>query len=81
MAKQKIEMLSRKLNIADCNKTDVLQAISNKKVNDLEDGMEYYAAMRAKCKCIVTQDVTDFYFADAEVLNAEDFVENYLIKK
>src|SRR5450432_1256640 len=43
MAKRKIEILADKLSIAAVGKNEVLQSLQNKKVNDLEDGIEYYA--------------------------------------
>ena len=78
MAKQKIEILCNKLLIAEVGKDIVLSALQNKKVNDFEDGIEYYAAQNYKCTAIITEDTNDFYFAQAEVLKAKDFLENYL---
>jgi len=53
-------------------------AAQNKAIGDFEDGLEYYAAMHARCSCIITEDVSDFYFSEIEVLNAERFFEKYL---
>lgn len=41
MAKRKIEMLAATLTIAGVGKTEVIQSLQNKKVNDFEDGIEY----------------------------------------
>ena len=78
LAKQKIEILCNKLLIAEVGKDAVLAALKNKKVNDFEDGMEYYAAHNYKCTTIITENTNDFYFAQAEVLKAKDFMEKYL---
>jgi predicted nucleic acid-binding protein len=78
MAKKKIEILSEKLLIAAVGKNEVLQAIQNKKVNDFEDGIEYYTAISNKCEVIITEDIDDFYFADIPVLKSRDFLQEYL---
>ncbi|MEO7049054.1 MAG: PIN domain-containing protein [Ferruginibacter sp.] len=78
-AKQKIEMLCNKLSIAEVGKAEVMQALQNKKVNDFEDGIEYYSAMQHKCNTIITEDINDFYFSETEVLNAKGFLEKYLL--
>jgi predicted nucleic acid-binding protein len=78
LAKQKMALLASKLSISSVGKDETLLALTNKKVNDFEDGMEYYAAVNAKCKAIVTEDINDFYFAEMEVLNCKSFTEKYL---
>ncbi len=77
LAKQKIHLLSQNIGIADCGEKEVKLALANKKVNDIEDGLEYYAALNAKCSCIVSEDRNDFYFSDLEVLTAENFLKKY----
>ena len=79
LAKQKMEILAAKINIALTDKDTVLQAVRNKSVEDFEDGLEYYAAVQAKCQCIVTEDVKGFYFSELEVLSAEDFMVKYVM--
>jgi predicted nucleic acid-binding protein len=77
-AKRKVSLLSSKINIADNTKVAVKQAIDNVKINDFEDGLEYYSALGEKCKTIITEDVRDFYFSEIEVLSAQDFFVKYL---
>lgn len=77
-AKQKIKILSQKLSITSVGKNEVLQALENKKVNDFEDGIEYYAAANNKCDAIVTEDIADFYFADMPVCGAKKFLEDFV---
>ena len=78
LAKQKIEMLVNKLSITEVGKNEVLQSLENKKVNDFEDGIEYYAAVSNKCDAIVTEDINDFYFSSTPVFNSRAFVEKHL---
>lgn len=79
LAKQKIDLLCEHINIAE-NLTDgVIKTLSNKKIHDFEDGLEYYAAKEVKCNYIITEDTEDFYFSEIEVLNCKDFFNNYLL--
>ncbi|TKC10915.1 PIN domain-containing protein [Pedobacter polaris] len=79
LAKQKIDILCEHIIIAE-NLTDgVLKTLSNKKIHDFEDGLEYYAAKENKCTCIVTEDIEDFYFSEIEVLDCVAFFNRYLL--
>ncbi len=78
-AKQKISILCQHIKIADNVNEGVTSTLSNKKINDFEDGLEYYAASRMKCNCIVTEDVSDFYFSEIEVLDCKGFFNRYLL--
>ena len=78
LAKRKIEIVVNKLSITDIGKNEVLQSLKNKMVNDFEDGIEYYAALSAKCAAIITEDIHDFYFSSLPVLNSRSFIEKYL---
>ena len=77
-AKQKISLLAGNIMITDVGKETVLSALANKKVNDFEDGIEYYSAQKSKCDVIITEDVADFYFSEIEVLNTKNFIEKYM---
>lgn len=79
-AKKKIGLLSQKIKIARVDEETVLEAVQNKSVGDFEDGLEYYSAKQARCKCIVTEDINDFHFASIEVLTSKDFFEAYMVK-
>ena len=79
MAKKKIELLAGKLAITSVGKAEVLQSLQNKKVNDFEDGLEYYAAAANKCQIIITEDLNDYYFSDLKVQNAQDFLVEHLL--
>jgi hypothetical protein len=76
MAKQKIGLLAQKINITPTDRDTVLQVFKNKSINDFEGGLQYYAAVRAKCTCIITEDRDDFHFSELEVLGAKDFLSS-----
>lgn len=78
VAKRKIALLTQKINIATIDEEIVRKAASESAIHDFEDGMEYYAARKSKCTCIVTEDVKDFYFSAIEVLSADEFVNRYV---
>ena len=68
-----------KLSITDVGKKEVLLSLQNKKVNDFEDGLEYYAAVSCNCDVIITEDISDFYFSSIPVLNSNAFAEKHLL--
>jgi predicted nucleic acid-binding protein len=80
LARKKIDLLSEKLRFTTVDEGVTRNALKDPKVLDLEDGMEYYSAMQAKCRCIITYDKGDFHFAKAEVLDAEEFLLRHVVK-
>lgn len=80
-AKAKIKLLSEHLLIAETSADAVQKALQNPKINDFEDGLEYYAAIENKCQCIITEDVKDFYFAEIEVVSCQSFFDRYMRPK
>jgi len=81
LARNKIALLSEKLSITSVDESTVRKTSQNKSVKDFEDGLEYYSAEDSNCRCIITQDKKDFYFSEIEVLNAEEFLLKYAVKK
>ena len=77
-AKQKINILSERLLISDVNEKTVKQTSKDKRIHDFEDGLQYYSALDSGCKVIVTEDSSDFYFSEIEVLSSRQFLENYV---
>jgi len=73
-AKDRLALMADHLTIADCGKTEVIQAATEKKVKDFEDGLQYFAALNAGCTCIVTENVKDYYFSKIDVLTAKGFL-------
>ena len=53
-AREKIALLCEHIFISPATETVVEKTIANKKINDFEDGLEYYSALQSKCRCIVT---------------------------
>ena len=78
-AKKKIKLLAEKIHITPTDKNIVLQTLKNDAVNDFEEGLEYYAALNKKCKCIITEDIGDYYFSKIEVLDSKSFLERFLL--
>ena len=76
LAKSKIALLVEHINIAPLNENAVNLVINNKSIYDFEDGLEYFAALGADCKVIVTEDKNDFYFSEIPVFNCKQLLEN-----
>jgi len=79
LAKRKLVLLAEKLKITVMDGASVGSAVQDKKVEDFEDGLQYYSALRSKCECIVTYDKGDFYFSELELLDAEEFLLKYVV--
>jgi len=77
LAGKKIALLVSHILTAPTNKEAVLKTISNKKIIDFEDGLEYYSALEAGCKTIITEDQGDFHFSEIEVLGCREFITKY----
>ena len=81
-AKDRMIILSKHLKISTCSEKEVIAAATNKKINDFEDGLEYYSALHSGCTVLVTEDQDDFYFSDKiEILTALDFLKKYAVGK
>jgi predicted nucleic acid-binding protein len=78
LAGKKIALLVSHIQIAPTNKEAVLKTISNQKIIDFEDGLEYYSALESGCQTIITEDQGDFHFSEIEVLSCREFMERYL---
>ncbi len=74
MALTKVKLLAEKLNIAALDQEAVRQAAADPRVEDFEDGMEYYSVMAHGCQIILTEDVGDFYFSEIPVQDCEAFI-------
>ena len=73
-AKEKISFLLDKLMITVTNQETVSLTAANRAINDFEDGLEYYSAVKAGCKMIVTEDTGDFFFSSIPVMDCEAFI-------
>ena len=79
LSKKKVALLAGKLKVTTVDQECVSKTVANKKVEDFEDGLEYYSAAKMGCTCIVTYDRNDFHFGEIEVLNAEDFLVQHVL--
>ena len=79
LAKKKIDILQQHFTITEMNNAMVKSSLQNKKVEDFEDGLQYYSALNSGCECILTEDIDDYYFSDIEVINCQDFIMKYLL--
>jgi len=77
LARKKMDYLCSNILITEIGNNEVSKVISNKKIHDFEDGMDYYSALSSGCKCIVTEDKDAFYFSEIEVLNCVEFFDKY----
>jgi predicted nucleic acid-binding protein len=59
------------------DKGTVINVFKNNAINDFEDGLQYYSALNAKCDCIITEDLKDFYFSSLKILNCRDFLTQH----
>ncbi|MEB2777006.1 PIN domain-containing protein [Algoriphagus sp. D3-2-R+10] len=78
MAKLKIEMLSKKILMTTVDQTICSQTLSNRQIQDFEDGLEYYSALGSDCEVIVSEDLDGFYYSKIPVLNCEGFLTEYI---
>lgn len=81
LARKKIAVLAEKLRITTVGAGAVKRTVSDPRITDFEDGLEYYSALDAKCTCIVTYDRNDFHFSEIEVLDAEEFLLQHVVRK
>ena len=65
-AKQKLQILSSRLQVSTVNTDTVSNAISNPRILDFEDGLEYYSALKHECEAIITEDPKGFYFSEID---------------
>lgn len=79
VAKNKIALLAQKIRLAENRTEDLLSITTNKKINALEDGLQYHAAKNAGCTCIITENVKDFHFSEIAVLTAEQFLIQHVL--
>lgn len=77
-ARKKISLLAQKLKVAPNLESGVLKTISNPKINDFEDGLEYYAAFDTGCQVIITEDTTDFWFSEIKVTDCQGFINSFV---
>jgi predicted nucleic acid-binding protein len=75
VAKKKIEVLCQNIGVTTVDQEISKKALSNQKIRDFEDGLQYYSAIHSNCDCIITEDQHDFYFSEIEVSGCEAFLK------
>ncbi len=75
LAKNKIDLLVKNIGTTKIDEKITKSVLSNKRVNDFEDGLEYYSAVNHRCQYIVTENLEDFYFSEIEVVGCEAFLK------
>lgn len=78
-AREKISLLCDHIRITPVSEDIIKRSLSNAKVHDFEDGLEYYSAMEENCGCIITENISDFYFSEIPVTDSENFCKEYLV--
>jgi predicted nucleic acid-binding protein len=74
LAKEKIKNLALHIRIANSGEMEVQSTLSNKKITDFEDGLQYFTALNAGCDVIITEDGDDFHFADIPIMPCEAYL-------
>ncbi len=77
VARQKIDLLTKNIRVSTINESITKQALSDPQAHDFEDGLQYYSAMDKSCQVIITEDLSDFYFSEIDVLRCEEFITRY----
>ena len=75
---EKMQILSNQIKVTSIGQEEVFLVNNNKKINDYEDGLQYYSAKQAGCQIIITENVKDFYFSEIPVHTSKDFILNVL---
>jgi predicted nucleic acid-binding protein len=81
LARKKITLLAEKLRFTALDEDMTRKAVQDRRVTDIEDGLEYYSAVAAACTCVITYDKRDFHFAEVPVLDAEEFLLKHAVKR
>jgi len=79
-AKEKINILLKNINLTTIDENITRKAINNSKIQDFEDGLEYYSATEKSCQVIITENKEDYFFSQIEVLTSEEFITKYCQK-
>jgi len=78
MAKKKIALLIENIRLTTIDQEVSKRAIQDKRIHDFEDELQYFSALKASCKIVITENASDFYFSEIPVVGCEDFILNHL---
>lgn len=73
---EKMQILLSQIQVTSIGQEEVFLVNNNKKINDYEDGLQYYSAINAQCDMIITENLKDFFFSEIPVYTSKDFILN-----
>jgi predicted nucleic acid-binding protein len=79
-AKEKIKILSDHMSILDCGEKEFKACFADKKVEDFEDGLQYYSAIHSGCTAIITEDKEGFYYSKLKTFTCKEFLQSVRLK-
>ena len=75
VAKSKIALMLKHIGLTTVDSQSTLKAVADKRVHDLEDGIQYYSAVYEKCDYLITENTADFYFSDMPIMTSSSFLK------
>jgi predicted nucleic acid-binding protein len=75
-ARLKIAQLLEKVAVSPCGEAESRQAVSEKQSEDFEDALQYFSALSAGSSIILTNNPSDYHFANILVKRPEDFLKS-----
>jgi len=60
---------------------ETVDLVLSSKFKDIEDGFQYYSAIKEKIKILVTRNIKDFVGKEISIMNAQEYLEYYKEKK
>jgi predicted nucleic acid-binding protein len=60
---------------------EIVDLVLSSKYKDIEDGFQYYGAIKEKIKILVTRNVKDYIGKELSIMNAEEYLGYYKQKK
>ncbi len=73
-AKRKLSILLDHVTVSTVNHDMTHAAIREAKVQDVEDGIQFFSAVHHDCDYILTENVEDFHFSTIPVMKADAFL-------
>jgi predicted nucleic acid-binding protein len=73
-AKEIVTLLTSKLHISNHLSKHIDAINRNPKIEDFEDGLQYFSALDENCKAIITFNAKDFYFSEIPIFNPKEFL-------
>jgi len=77
----KIQKIADYISVTTIDDEITRKSLNNSKVEDFEDGLEYYSAVKSGCECIITENQSDFYFSEIPVYGSSEFLNILSAKK